>query len=265
MDARLVDEIADEIHVAPVSERCEIAGMPFDVVTGSGALEAIAARSAHAPFAYVVTPNVDHIVRCHKRRLHALYEAAWLSLCDSRVIARSSRLLRIRVPGVITGSDLTRVLFEEIMQPGDTVTVIGCAPEHIQVLRRKMPAVTIHHYNPPMGFADDEREMARAADFVVNHPSRFTFLAVGSPQQEKLAYLIRQKPAVGIGFCIGASILFLTGAEKRAPDWMQRLGMEWLFRLTQNPARMWRRYLVEDPVIFRLIFQQKLRELRKWE
>jgi exopolysaccharide biosynthesis WecB/TagA/CpsF family protein len=261
MDTRL----ADEVHAASCSERCEIAGMPFDVVAGASALDAISRRNQRAPFAYVVTPNVDHIVRCHKQKLHDLYEGAWLSLCDSRVIARFSRMMRIRVPGVVTGSDLTRVLFEEIIQRGDSITIIGCASEHVQILRRRMQDVTIHHFNPPMGFANDEREINRAADFVVNHPSRFTFLAVGSPQQEKLAYLIKQKQATGIGFCIGASILFLTGGEKRAPDWVQRSGMEWLFRLMQNPGRLWRRYLVDDPVIFRLIFQQKLRELRKWE
>jgi N-acetylglucosaminyldiphosphoundecaprenol N-acetyl-beta-D-mannosaminyltransferase len=255
----------DELQVASDGERCEIAGMPFDVVTRASALEAISHRSELAPFAYVVTPNVDHIVRCQKQKLRALYDAAWLSLCDSRVIARSSRLLGIKVPGVITGSDLTLALFDDIIQPGDSITIIGCDYEHIQILRRKMPEVTIHHYNPPMGFAGDEIEIERAADFVVNHRSRFTFLAVGSPQQEKLACLIKQKPATGIGFCIGASILFLTGGEKRAPNWVQRVGLEWLFRLMQNPGRLWRRYLVDDPVIFRLIFQQKLRELRKWE
>jgi exopolysaccharide biosynthesis WecB/TagA/CpsF family protein len=82
-------------------------------------------------------------------------------------------------------------------------------------------------------------------------PFRFCFLAVGSPQQEMLAALLRQRGiARGLALCIGASLNFLTGRERRAPLWMQRLSLEWLYRLARDPRRLWVRYLVRGPRIF---------------
>jgi len=82
------------------------------------------------------------------------------------------------------------------------------------------------------------------------------FFAVGSPQSELICSLIRQRNrTAGVGLCIGASLEFLTGSKLRAPHWMQRVGLEWLFRLVNEPTRLWRRYLLEGPVIFRIWWQ----------
>ena len=61
--------------------------------------------------------------------------------------------------------------------------------------------------------------------------------------------------AGGTGLCIGASVEFVTGAKRRAPRWMQRLGVEWLHRLLSEPGRLWRRYLVEGPRIFAMAWR----------
>jgi exopolysaccharide biosynthesis WecB/TagA/CpsF family protein len=62
--------------------------------------------------------------------------------------------------------------------------------------------------------------------------------------------------ATGTGFCVGASLNFLAGVERRAPALVQRAGMEWAWRLAQNPKRLWRRYLVDDPAILRLLWRE---------
>ena len=104
-----------------------------------------------------------------------------------------------------------------------------------------------------MGFVRDPLAVLEAGQFVEHSPARFVFLAVGSPQQEILAQSIRRRgQAFGIGLCIGASLQFLTGEVKRAPVWMQRARLEWLYRLSQEPRRMWRRYLYEGPKILRI-------------
>jgi N-acetylglucosaminyldiphosphoundecaprenol N-acetyl-beta-D-mannosaminyltransferase len=243
------------------SHRVEVAGMPFDLVTTETAEAAIEARSPDLPFDYVVTPNVDHIVRNEKARFSHLYEDAWLSVCDSRILARLAPIAGVRFPSVIPGSDLTWTVLERFVGAGESVCIIGCDEVNIQTLRRKFPHIEIHHFNPPMGFIKRKQEVGRAVEFVVTHPSRYVFLAVGSPQQEMLAQAIKKSGATGLGLCIGASILFLTGAEKRAPKWVQRMGMEWLYRLLQNPGRLWRRYLVDDLGIFSLIVRQRLRQV----
>ncbi len=96
--------------------------------------------------------------------------------------------------------------------------------------------------------------MARAVRFVIDNPARFVFLAVGSPRQEMLAAAIKATGAArGTGLCIGASLEFLAGAIPRAPGFMQRAGNEWLHRLLVDPRRLGRRYLLDNPVIFRLL------------
>jgi UDP-N-acetyl-D-mannosaminuronic acid transferase (WecB/TagA/CpsF family) len=76
---------------------------------------------------------------------------------------------------------------------------------------------------------------------------------------------IQLKGATGVGLCIGASLEFLTGAKRRAPLWLQRLGLEWLFRLLTEPRRLWRRYLVEGPRIFVLWWRWHLSRRRGHE
>src|SRR6185436_2589093 len=90
-------------------------------------------------------------------------------------------------------------------------------------------------------------------------PFRYCLLAVGSPQQEFVAYCLKQRGAArGLALCIGASVDFLTGKERRAPRAWQALGCEWLYRLLQSPRRMAYRYLVRGPRIFALLHRTEL-------
>jgi exopolysaccharide biosynthesis WecB/TagA/CpsF family protein len=94
-------------------------------------------------------------------------------------------------------------------------------------------------------------------------PFRFCFLAVGSPQQEIVAQELKMRGiARGLALCVGASINFVTGIERRAPPWMRRIGFEWLYRLAQNPKRLAYRYLVRGPRIFLLLRRIELRSKR---
>jgi exopolysaccharide biosynthesis WecB/TagA/CpsF family protein len=111
-----------------------------------------------------------------------------------------------------------------------------------------------------MGFIGDPAAVETCLQFIESaSPFRFCFLAVGSPQQERIAALLRARGrARGLGLCVGASLNFLTGAEKRAPQWVQRLALEWLYRLGQDPRRLARRYLVRGPRIFRYLQRSRL-------
>ena len=89
------------------------------------------------------------------------------------------------------------------------------------------------------------------------------FFAIGAPQSELVCALaVERGKARGVGLCIGASLEFLTGAKSRAPLWMQRAGLDWLFRLASEPARLWRRYLVEGPQIFLIWWRWRLSSSR---
>jgi exopolysaccharide biosynthesis WecB/TagA/CpsF family protein len=234
-------------------------GLDFADLDATAAAALIAEQSADAAFRYVVTPNADHLVRLARRpELGAIYAGAWLCLLDSRVVARAARLLGLAAPRVAPGSDVTALLLAAHLRPGERVTIVGLLPARLPALMRRYRLAAVAHHNPPMGFEHDARAFREAIDFVAAHPARFTFLAVGSPRQEMLAAAIAATgQARGVGLCVGASLDFLSGATPRAPAWMQRSGLEWLHRLASDPRRLARRYLVEDPVVFALLFRER--------
>lgn len=241
----------------------EYLGVVFDPRETPFILHELAARPADGPFAYVVTPNVDHVIRLHGDARDTLladaYAAAGWRLCDSRILARLALMAGVALP-VTPGSDLTAALIDGVIRPGDRIAIIGADADSVARLAERLPGAILLHHAPPMGMRHKPEAMAAAADFIARAHARFTFLAVGSPQQEYLAHqVLRRGGASGIGLCIGASIDFLTGRAVRAPRWMQRAGLEWLHRLGSEPRRMWRRYLVEGPRIFRIAWAARRR------
>jgi exopolysaccharide biosynthesis WecB/TagA/CpsF family protein len=235
-------------------------GLDFADLDTRSAAAFLASRPANAPFTYVVTPNADHLVRLNRRpELAQIYSDALLRLMDSRVVARTARLLGLSAPQVATGSDLTAELLGRYIQPGEPVTVIGLRRDLVPALASKLGLSNLAHFDPPMGFDRDPTHMAEAVAFVEQNPARFIFIAVGSPRQEHLcAAVMAGGRARGIGLCIGASLEFLAGAVSRAPAWMQEAGLEWLFRLAGDPGRMIRRYLLDDPQIFLMLLRERL-------
>ncbi|GAA3707696.1 WecB/TagA/CpsF family glycosyltransferase [Sphingomonas cynarae] len=234
-------------------------GLDYDLLPIDDVLAQLGARPADAPFVYLVTPNVDHVVRLHddtsddRETIWAAYRAARWCTCDSRILAALARPRGIDLP-IAPGSDLTPLVLDRLCRPGDRIAVIGGRESTVVALTRLYPGLDIVQHRPPMGMRRNPAAMAAAVRFVVEARPRFTFLAVGSPQQELLAHLIaRDGGATGIGLCIGAAIEFVVGESKRAPRLFQRLHIEWAFRLLADPRRLWKRYLVTGPRIFRLV------------
>lgn len=242
------------------TKRSEFLGVGFDLLSDDQVLTQLARTDGRSPYAYVVTPNVDHVVRLHEKRqtnpyLKQLYDGADLCLCDSKILYLLARLRGVRLP-VVPGSELTRLMFETIIQPGDKVGILGGDAELLKELQDQFDEIEFVQYCPPMGLRHDPAARSAAAQFVARCGARFTFVAVGSPQQEMIAAEAKAIPgAAGTALCVGASLEFLTGREKRAPRLAQRLGLEWAHRLASNPRRLWRRYLVEGPRVFMLAYR----------
>jgi N-acetylglucosaminyldiphosphoundecaprenol N-acetyl-beta-D-mannosaminyltransferase len=240
-------------------------GLEFADLDVEAAADWLARRPATAPFGYVTTPNADHLVRLNRRPGFApLYRDALMCLLDSRVVAGVARLAGLRVPRVATGSDLTELLLTRHVAVGDRITIVGLRSEWLPALVARCGIAPPAHYDPPMGFADEASLLRAAVGFVLTHPARFVFLAVGSPQQEILAGAIaRTRRATGVGLCIGASLEFVAGAARRAPLWVQHAGLEWLYRLCGNPRRLARRYLHDCPLVFPMLLRERLRLSRQ--
>lgn len=226
------------------------------------AFVSVARSFARDRYGYVVTPNVDHFIRYHDdAAFRARYADAEFILLDSRFLSHLFRVVKRLRLGVCTGSDLTARLFEQVIESNDEIVLIGGSDAQAQILAQRYELKGLKHYNPPMNFVSDPAEVERCVEFVeANSPFRFCFLAVGAPQQELLAQLLKSRgKARGMALCIGASIDFLTGKETRAPSWMQKIGCEWLFRLLNNPKRLAKRYLVRGPRVFLLLWMTQLR------
>lgn len=242
------------------TDRQSFLDVDFDTIPLDTLLSRIGAITSDSPYGYLVTPNVDHIVRLHKNgseipQLAGAYAKANFCTCDSRVLARLAKWRGVDLP-VIPGSDLAGVMFERLIRAGDRVAVIGGDAALLKGLRARYPGVDLVQHCPPMGLMRNAAARTAAAQFIADQKPRFTFICVGSPQQELIAAEAARMPGTtGLSLCVGAALEFLTDQQRRAPRLVRKLGIEWAHRLASNPSRLWRRYLVEGPAIFLLAYR----------
>lgn len=220
------------------------AGLRFTPMTVDQAVDALAARSVQAPFATFVTPNAEHAyLRQHDLAFRAISDAAWISTNDSRVVGRTAMLggLRLRFA---PGAYVVRELFERVIEKDTPLSVIGGTPELVEKLRQQYGLANLVQHVPPMGMIHDPVAVAEAVAFVAAHPARFVFVAMGPPQSELLCgQIVADGRSTGLGLCIGSSLQVLTGDTDPAPWIMEHSGFVWLYRLTREPRRLWRRYM----------------------
>jgi exopolysaccharide biosynthesis WecB/TagA/CpsF family protein len=227
-------------------------GVQFDRLDFESALDAVSVRaSLDLPFGYVVTPNVDHVVGLSREPGRGvLYDGAWLTLNDSRVLKALAARAGVSLP-LATGADLAEGLLECVIDPREPITIIGADAASIAALKRRYRLADVRWHCPPHQLARNPEALVAAAAFAARQVSRFTFICVGAPQQEMIAYAIAQRgDATGVGLCCGAALDFLSGVRVRAPKWVRGLGLEWLHRLAREPRRLWRRYVIEAPAVF---------------
>ncbi|MEH6757978.1 MAG: WecB/TagA/CpsF family glycosyltransferase [Parasphingorhabdus sp.] len=223
------------------------------------AIRQIRQREQKTGYFYVVTPNVDHIVQLEKSSdalLAEAYSGAGMVICDSRILSFLAKRVGLELEAV-PGSDITRELLRT-GRKGWHLAMIGGHPVLHEKLRKLYPNYEWTFHEPPMGILRNATARLAIAEFIENTKADMVFFAIGAPQSEVICREISMRGrASGVALCIGASLEFLTGAKRRAPGWMQRIGLEWLYRLSSEPSRLWRRYLLEGPKIFGIWWRWK--------
>lgn len=239
-----------------------------DVLTFDEALDRIVALCRTGEGGTVLTPNVDHVVLAEEDApLRDAYAGASLSLVDGKPLVWLARAMGTPLPAKISGSDLARPLAARAAREGLSLFLLG-AKEGVgkraaDVLVQENPSLQIAGVvSPPLGFEKNEGQNSDVVHAIRASRADLVFVALGAPKQE--LWMARHRsilaPAVLLG--LGGTLDFLAGEVKRAPSWMSDAGLEWLYRLAQEPRRMAGRYLVRDRA-FAGIALRALREARR--
>ncbi len=238
-----------------------ILGVPFDNVSTAEAVAAIEEMVASNKPHYLVTANVDFLVQAQTDiELHRILFDAHLVVCDGTPLLWASRLLGNPLAERVAGADLVPLLLEVAERRKYRVFFLGATSESSQAavskLKVKHPNLIIAgHYSPPFGKLlemDHEEITSRIKDA---HPD-LLFVSFGCPKQEKWIAMHYRALGVPVAAGVGATIDFLAGQVKRAPVWMQRTGSEWIFRLAQEPRRLFGRYAKDLWVFGRCLLVQ---------
>ncbi len=227
-----------------------ILGVPFDPLTLASAADRIEAMINGGRPHFIVTPNVDFLVQAqHDSTLHQILVQADLVLCDGKPLVWASQWLGNALPGRVAGSDLTPVLLQRAAEHGWEIFLLGGADgvgaeaaKRIAAAYPTLPAVA--HYSPPhrpLAEMNHEEIIAR----VRAAKPDIVLVCFGCPKQEK--WIFQHYRTVGAPVMIGAggTVDFLAGRLKRAPLWMRRTGTESVFRLVQEPRRLFKRYATD--------------------
>ncbi len=244
----------------------------FDIAMANMSFEEactrIEARVASGEPGYVVTPNVDHVCLCHRSdEFRETYRHAFLRLPDGVPIMWTSRLAGVPLRRKLSGSDLLPRLCARAAEGGFSVFFLGGAPgtadKTAEILTRRHPSLKVAGTDcPNFGFEKDPEALRRTIDRVRSAQPGVCFVALGSPKQE--LWMMRHYAELEVPVCIGvgATFDFISGRVRRAPAAVQNMGLEWFWRLMQEPRRLWRRYLVHDTIFLKLVWNELRKDYR---
>lgn len=246
-----------------VTNRINICGVFVDNYTMVEAVGAVEYCIAQKKLSFFVTPNVDHVIKLQSdKQFQELYANADIVLVDSALLMLAGRFLGTPFKEKISGSDITPELCKLAAQKGYKLFFLGgregAAVKAKEALEGTLPGIQIvGTYCPPFGFEKDAAENKKIIELIKAAKPDILLVGLGAPKQEKWIYQYYQELGVPVSGGIGVTFEFIAGMVKRAPVWMQKCGLEWLWRLIMEPARLWRRYLVEDMPFFGLVLRQK--------
>ncbi|MFK7918044.1 MAG: WecB/TagA/CpsF family glycosyltransferase [Ilumatobacter sp.] len=257
-------------HLVASVSALSFGSLDVDCIDLDEAVDSIITMTESSKVEVVVTPNVDHVMRCQTDHAfaHAIRNAS-LRLADGQPLVLISRLLGLPLRSKLSGSDLLVPVLTAAAARQVPVFLFGSTPDNAGVAETKLleqiPSLDIAGHASPFYDADDPDtpEFLTALEQLHSSGARLVVMAFGSPKQEVMVEQLRDRLPAGCYCCFGAAIDFSAGAVRRAPGWMSKFGIEWVWRLGLEPKRLWRRYLVDDIGIVRVFARMTARRLRR--
>ena len=247
--------------------RCTIAGVPIDCLSMDEAAtavgDALQQRSGEPPF-LIMGPNAQLTTLAQKNPLFAeVLRASSLNIPDGISIVLASKILGGTISSRVPGGELMERLCCEAANRNLRIFLLGGLPgaareAAIQLQRRYPRLVIAGTYCPPLGFESNPVESDHIRRLVAESSPDLLFVALGVPKQEIWMHQNCSTLPIGAAMAVGAAFDTLAGLRSRAPLWTQKLCMEWLYRLVQEPRRLWRRYLIGNTHFIYLVLKQFL-------
>lgn len=206
----------------------------------------------------LITPNLDHLIKLQKdKEFYECYKKAEWVVCDSNILRLFSKLLKKPFVEAIPGSSFFTSYYMYHKDDADCKIFLlgakeGVADKAMKKINEKVGRnIVIGAQSPSYGFEKNEKECEEIVDIINKSGANVVLVGVGAPKQEK--WIMKWKhlmPSVKVWMALGATIDFEAGNVKRAPKIYQKLAMEWLYRFTREPKRLFHRYFVDDMKFF---------------
>ena len=243
--------------------RIKFMNIYIDNVTTQEAISIIKYNIMENKRMYIVTPNVDHIVKLQENETFLkAYLSAGLIAVDGTPIMFASKWFGSPLKEKITGPRLTENVIRMAAENKYSVFFLGAGHGVADMAAKNMlckyPGVIYAgSYSPKFGFENDKDEIDKIINIINSSYAQIVITGMGSPKTEILLSNIYDKLNANVSMSIGAAIDFMAGNIKRCPEWINKIGMEWFYRFIKDYKRMWRRYFVEDIKFFSLIVKEK--------
>ena len=243
-----------------MSKVAVIAGVPVDIMGMSQALDCIEGYIASGKPHQVATVNADFVVKAWEDpELRHILHSADLLTADGMPLVWGAKLLGVQLEDRVTGVDLVAAMAERGARLGWRFYLLGgregVAARAAEVMKERYPGLQIVGIDSPPLASTVEMPVEIVERVVQAHPD-VLLVAFGNPKQDKWIHMHLQELRVPVSIGIGGTLDFISGETRRAPAWMQRSGLEWLYRLLQEPRRLWKRYAVDMVQFSRLFWIQ---------
>lgn len=245
------------------TNRIEFLNTYIDNLTASEAKNAVDSLIQAGGNHYVVTPNSDIVVKMQDdMELKEICDKADLILTDGQILVKLSRYLGNPIKERVCMTDFVWDIFDLAIEKKYKVFLFGgkedVLSKAMEKIKKQLPELNIvDSYSPPFGFEKNKVLLEDANRRIKDSNADILIVFLGCPKQEKFIYQNKDKYQVPISITMGGCVDFIAGKVKRAPRWMQNIGLEWFYRFLQEPKRMFRRYFVDDIRIFELAWKYR--------
>jgi len=215
----------------------------------------------------ICTPNIDHIMQARKdTSFQKIINSSSLCICDSLYVLWASRFLGNNLVEKVAGSDFLPLFAKVAAKKGYKIFLLGANSNVAKkaasnLLLKNSDLKIVGTLSPTSKELENESKNKKMIQLIKKSKPDALFVAFGAPKQEKWLYENLIELNVPLCMGVGGTFDFIAGYRKRAPKWIQRIGLEWFYRLVQEPRRLWKRYLIEDPQFIWFVLKEKMKQI----